>query len=127
MVEGSRRRVLLVEDDDSMRSALQRLLETCNFDCRAFVCAEDLLAQGVGEGAVCVVSDLKLPAMSGLDLLEELRVLGGWPPLILISANDRPGLAEEATRRGAAAYLAKPFAGTALLAAIQAAAGPMAS
>jgi two-component system response regulator FixJ len=127
MVVGTRRRVMLVDDDDSMRRALQRLLETCDFDCIAFACAEDLLAYGIGEGAACVVCDLMLPEMSGLDLLEVLRVQGGWPPLILISANDRPGLADEATRRGAAAYLAKPFARAALLAAIQAAAGPVVS
>ena len=73
------------------------------------------MAGTADEGAACVVSDLKLPAISGLELLAELRARGGRPPLILITAYDAPGLREEAAQRGAAAYLAKPFRGTALL------------
>lgn len=118
MVQAPGRLIVLVEDDESMRRALQRLLNAFGFDCDAFVSAESLLASGPGEGAACVVSDLKLPGMSGLDLLREMRARGGWPPLILITAHDVPGLADDAARRGAAAYLPKPFAGTALVQAI---------
>lgn len=118
MVQARGRLILLVEDDESMRSALQRLLNAFGFDCDVFASAESLLASGPGEGAACVVSDLKLPAMSGLDLLREMRARGGWPPLILITAHDKPGLSEHSLRRGAAAYLPKPFAGTALVQAI---------
>ncbi|MFO1422814.1 MAG: response regulator [Candidatus Competibacteraceae bacterium] len=56
--------------------------------------------------------------MSGFDLLTEWRERGGRSPVILITAHDAPGLSEDAARRGAAAYLAKPFRGTALLEAI---------
>ncbi len=118
MVQAPGRKVLLVEDDESMRSALQRLLCAFGFECDAFASAESLLASGPGEGAACVVSDLKLPGMSGLELLRELRARVGWPPLVLITAHDVPGLAADAARRGAAAYLPKPFAGTALVQAI---------
>ena len=62
-----------------------------------------------------------LPAMSGLDMLAEMRARGGWPPLVLVTAHDRPGLREEAVRRGAAGYLAKPFHGTSLVAALESA------
>jgi two-component system response regulator FixJ len=61
--------------------------------------------------------------MSGLELLVELRARGLRVPLILITAYDEPGLAQEAARRGAAGYLVKPFHGTALLAAVRAAIG----
>lgn len=118
MVQAPGRRVLLVEDDDSMRSALQRLLNAFGFDCDAYASAESLLNDATGEGAACVVSDLKLPAISGLDLLQRMRTMGGWPPLILITAHDVPGLGDIALQQGAAAYLPKPFAGTALVQAI---------
>ena len=113
------RKVLLVEDDDSMRSAIERLLGVAGFECSAYASAEGLLSDDTGEGAVCVVSDLKLPGMSGLELLVALHARGGWPPLILITAHDVPGLREEAVRCGAEAYLVKPFSGIALLNAVR--------
>ena len=115
-------KVLIIEDDDSLRPALERLLHIAGFQVATYASAEALLAEdAAADGAVCVVSDLKLPALSGFDLLTEMRARDGWPPLILITAYDAPGLREEAARRGAAAYLAKPFRGTALLEAIDAA------
>ena len=123
MVQAPGRRIFLVEDDESMRGALQRLLKAFGFECDVFVSAESLLASGPGQGAACVVSDLKLPTMSGLDLLREMRARGGWPPLILITAHDVPGLGEAALRHGAAGYLPKPFAGTALVQEIKAVLG----
>ena len=111
--------VLLVEDDDSFRAALARLLCASGIGCEAFASAEALLARGSAGGATCVVTDLRLPGMSGLELLGELRRRGGWPPLVLVTAHDAPGLREDALRRGAAAYLVKPFPAAALLAAVR--------
>ena len=108
-------KVIVVEDDDSMREAIERLLDAAGFECSAYASAEALLAWDKLEEAACIVSDLRLPATSGLDLLAQLRTRGGYPPLILITAHDAPGLREEAMKRGAAAYLAKPFRGTALI------------
>jgi len=72
------------------------------------------------ERADCVVTDLNLPTMSGLELLDELRRHGcDGLPVIVITAFDRPGLSEQALLRGATAYLAKPFQGSALLDAIR--------
>ena len=112
--------VLVVEDDDSLRPALERLLNAAGFQILAYASAEALLADATAGDAACVVCDLKLPGMSGFDLLAARRTPGGRPPVILITAYDAPGLSEEAARRGAAAYLAKPFRGTALLEAIEA-------
>ncbi len=114
-------KVLVVEDDESLRGALERLLGLAGFSAVAYGSAEALLAEGVGGGAACVVSDLRLPAMSGLDLLAALRAHGWHAPLILITAYDEPGLAQKARGFGAAGYLVKPFDGTALLAAVRAA------
>ena len=110
--------VLVVEDDDSMREAIETLLDAAGFESALFASAESMLAGGVGAGVACVVSDFKLPGMSGLDLLTELRRRSRRPPVILITAHDSEALRAEAERRGAAAYLAKPFLGSVLLTAI---------
>jgi len=114
-------KVLLVEDDDSMREAIERLLGAAGFECATYASAEAMLADSADVDAACVVSDLKLPAMSGLELMAELRSRGWKSPLILITAHDAPGLREDALRRGATSYLAKPFRGTVLLDAVNAA------
>lgn len=113
------RRVLLVEDDESLRGALERLLGLAGFSAVAYGSAEALVAGGLADGAACVVSDLRLPGMSGLELLAALRARGGRAPLVLITAFDEPGLAEKAKGLGAAGYLVKPFPGTTLLDAVR--------
>src|SRR5437763_7052876 len=124
MGKGSARTVIVVEDDDSMREAIETLLDAAGIRTRTFGSAEALLSEDSIEGAVCVISDLKLPSMSGLELLTVLRARATAPPVILITAHDGPGIRAEAERRGAAGYLAKPFAGKVLLAAIQSVSPP---
>ena len=124
MATGSHGKVLVVEDDDSMREAIESLLGAADIETMLYGSADALLAGGAVADAACIVSDLMLPRMSGLDLLTELRGCAPWPPVIVITAHDAPGLRAEARRRGAAAYLAKPFPGRALLAAIQRVARP---
>jgi FixJ family two-component response regulator len=116
--------VVVVEDDDSMREAIERLLDAAGFGCTAFSSADALLARGVDKDSVCVISDLRLPGMSGLELLTALHERHMSTPFILITAHDAPGLRETAMRSGAAAYLAKPFRGTTLLKAVTAAIAP---
>lgn len=111
-------RVLIVEDDESLRQAIERLLGAAGIESRAYLSAEALLANGAAANASCIVSDLKLPALSGLEMLDEIRARGWQPPLILITAHDAPGLRDEAVRHGVASYLVKPFRGTVLLDAI---------
>ena len=121
------RTVLVVDDDDSMREAIQRLLSAAGYVTATYASAEALLAGGAVQDACCVISDLKLPAMSGLELLTELRARDSRPPVIVITAHDAPGVRDEAERHGAAAYLAKPFLGRALLAAIEGVTDPVGS
>lgn len=101
-----------------MRDALEGLLEAAGMRMAVYRCAEDLLASQALDEARCVVSDVRLPAMSGLELVSELRRRGPRPPVIIITAHDSPAMRNEAARRGAAAYLPKPFDGVALLDAI---------
>jgi two-component system response regulator FixJ len=121
------RKVLIVEDDDSMRQAIERLLNVADFATAAYRSAEELLAAGAVEGGACVVSDFKLPGMSGLELMAELKVRGWQRPLILITAHDSPGVRKQAGQSGVAAFLAKPFLGNELVAAVKSAFYPAAT
>ena len=112
-------RVLVVEDDASMREAIERLLGAAGIDVKMYPSAEELLANGAASTAACIVSDWKLPVASGLEMLAAIHARGWKPPLILITAHDAPGLREEAERHGVVAFLAKPFRGTALIDAIE--------
>ncbi len=101
-----------------MRDAIDILLSLSGYRTLAFGSAEAMLAEDAIEQPLCVISDLNLPAMSGLDLLIKLRQRG-WPtPVIIITAFDSPSTRNEAIRRGAVAYMAKPFPSAALLSAI---------
>jgi FixJ family two-component response regulator len=118
------KKVLVVEDDDGMREAIERLLHVAGISTTLYSSAEALLAVGLAECDVCVVSDHILPAMSGLELLAALRTRGYTIPLILITAHDTPEVRKMAKRSGVAAYLAKPFHSSALLVAIRTAIPP---
>ena len=102
-----------------MREAIKTLLEAAGVDSALYETAEAFWPTRRRGGRACVVSDLKLPGMSGLELLGELRARGGGPPVIVITAHDSPAVRGEAERGGAAAYLAKPFLGSELLTAIE--------
>ena len=115
----SRGLVLVVEDNDGMRQAIDNLLDAAGFSGIAYSRAEDLFAEGRIDDALCVISDIKLPAMSGFELMTALRERGTPTPVILITAIDGPATRSKARRHGAAAYLAKPFPGSALLGAIE--------
>ena len=107
--------VIVVDDDDSLRDALRRLLDAAGFSPMAYASGEALLADGLCPAAACVVTDLKLPGMSGLDLLARLKALPAPVPVVLMTAHDDPATREDVLQHGASAYIAKPFRGTALL------------
>jgi FixJ family two-component response regulator len=117
--------VFVVEDDESMREAIESLLCVAGFSAVVYESAEALLAEKNNDRPLCVISDINLPAMSGLDLLTELRRRSWHPPVIIITAYDSASTRREAERLGAAAFLAKPFPSLALLTAIKAIDAPM--
>jgi two-component system, LuxR family, response regulator FixJ len=111
--------VLVVDDDESMRDAIHGLLDETGFANATYGSAEALLAGGRIAEAFCLISDFRLPSMSGLDLLGELRRQRIELPAIVITGHDAPGLAEDAAKQGAVAYFVKPFSAGALLAALR--------
>lgn len=114
-------KVIVIEDDDSLRRALQRLLKVAGFECSAYASAEAMLRENPNARASCLICDQQLPAMSGLDLLATLQERRVLVPLVLMTAFDTPALRARAERIGAAGYLAKPFSRSALVEAIRSA------
>ncbi len=115
----SRGLVLVVEDNEGMRQAIEQLLDAAGFSGIAYSSAEDLMADRRVDDADCIISDIKLPAASGFDMLLQLRACGTGTPVILISARDTAANRNKAMRSDAAAYLAKPFHGNELIAAVE--------
>jgi FixJ family two-component response regulator len=107
--------VVLVEDDSGLRAALERVLNASGFEARAYDSAEAVLSERDGIHADCLVVDLNLPSMSGLDLIARLRSLGVTVPVIIITAQDDARVRDEVRRCGVDHFLAKPFLGSALV------------
>jgi FixJ family two-component response regulator len=114
-----RMRLLVVEDDASMRRSIGRLLTAAGFECIEFGSAEELLQSAHAPSPTCLITDIHLPGMSGLELVDVLRAKHPKMPAVLITAYDDARTRELALRRHHIAYLAKPFEGTALLEAIR--------
>ena len=113
--------IILVEDDASMRRAIQRILGAAGYRITPYASAEALLEAGIDpvKQSACLVFDIGLPGMSGLDLCCTLMAKSPCPPCILITGIDTPGLHSLAESAGAHNCLLKPFSGTALLDAIK--------
>jgi FixJ family two-component response regulator len=110
--------IVVVEDDASMRQAIERILNVGGFSAVAFESAEAALAAGVPGTADCLILDVRLPGMSGFELYQQVAASGAEVPTIFITAHDETSLRERATRMGASGYLPKPFSGRNLLDAI---------
>ena len=115
---------MVVDDDDGMNRAVQRLLKAAGFSAVTFPSAEALLQDSAASHAACLVLDINLPGLSGFELYRQLAHLNPQPPVIFITAHDDPESQARATNAGAIAYLTKPFEGRFLLAAIKRALAP---
>ena len=115
--------VYIVDDDESMRKALQRLLRSVGYQALTFTSAEDFLDAASYGGRGCLILDIRLPGISGLDLQKKLAAEGAKYEIIFITAHDNPQWLEKARKAGAVAYLRKPFNEKSLLDAIQRAFG----
>ena len=107
--------VSVVEDDAGLRVALERVFRAAGYETRSYASAESALEDSGCSLPDCLVVDLRLPAMSGLDLIERLRRRGVSAPAVLMSANDEARVREEAGQMGVERFLAKPFLGSTLV------------
>lgn len=111
--------VYVVDDDESICRALKRLLRSADYQALTFTSAEDFLDATSGRIEGCLVLDIRLPGMSGLDLWERLISLGTECKIVFMSAHDNPQWRQRAMKLGAVAYLKKPFRNHLLLNAIR--------
>ena len=111
--------VYVVDDDESVRRAVQRLLRSAGYQAVTFESAEDFIDSAPGGGEGCLVLDIRLPGMTGLDLQEKLSASGAKYEVIFMTAHDNPQWRQRAKQAGAVAYLRKPFDEQSLLDAIQ--------
>ena len=121
--EGRSPIVCVVDDDASLRRALRRLLRTGGFVVEVFSSAEAFLCSEHRARADCLVLDVRLQGMSGVELQEHLLAGGSAIPVVFMTAHDDASTRERATQAGAVEYLRKPFDGESLMGAINRAIG----
>jgi FixJ family two-component response regulator len=110
--------VAVVDDDDSFSRAICRLLRAAGFESSIYNSAEAFLQDTTHAPADCLVLDIQLGGMSGLDLRRRLTAQGTTTPVIFVTAHDEPEVREEARQIGCAAYFRKPVPGQSLVEAI---------
>jgi len=113
------RNISIVDDDRPVREAVESLVKAAGYEASAFGSAKDFLDSGRLQRTDCLIVDVRMPGMSGLDLQETLASSG--VPIIFISAHGDEEARERALQGGAVDFLRKPFSDGALLAAIDAA------
>ena len=113
--------VHVIDDDDAMRESLAFLLKAAKVDVATYESADAFLAALQGLKGGCVVTDVRMPGMSGLDLLKRLREMKNPIPVIVITGHGDVPLAVEAMKFGASDFLEKPFDDDVLLSAVRAA------
>src|SRR5262245_36236828 len=111
----------IVDDDDLMRGALRGLLKEAGFTARTFTSAEEFLNAADRAQMACLIADVRMPGMSGLDLQARLTAERMRIPIIFITAHGNAGMRMEALRAGAVEFLAKPFDDEVLLDSVRAA------
>jgi FixJ family two-component response regulator len=107
--------IFIVDDDTSIRKAYKNLLRSNDLDCKSFGAAEDFLAHTKPTASDCIILDLKMPGMSGIDLLKELAARGIKIPIIIVSAYADSSTQQQAKNYGVLAVLRKPVNGDALI------------
>jgi two-component system, LuxR family, response regulator FixJ len=113
--------VSVIDDDDAVRDSLAFLLEAAGIATRAYGSAADFLAAPASEEAACIITDVRMPGMTGTELLRRLKESGRRIPVIVMTGHGDIALAVEAMKLGAVDFFEKPFADEALLGAVRAA------
>lgn len=119
-MESATRVVAIVDDDDAVRRALRRLVTSLSFQAITFASGEEFLADTRKSEANCVLLDLHMPGLGGLDVLLQLKAQGGEIPAIVITGFDQQGMREKCLHAGASDYLVKPLDRTSVASALEA-------
>lgn len=100
--------VFVVDDDDSVRTSLQRLLRAAGWDVEAFACGRDFLGRAPFEGTGCLLLDVRMPGMTGPDLHERMTQAGLSLPVVFLTAHADVPTGVQAMKKGAVDFLLKP-------------------
>jgi FixJ family two-component response regulator len=119
----TRNLVSVVDDDESVRESLPEFLKSFGFDSHGFASAEAFLASESLHRTGCLVLDVAMPGMSGPELQQELARRSHDIPIVFITAHSDDSYSSEALKRGAVAYLIKPFSEAAIIEAVNSALG----
>jgi FixJ family two-component response regulator len=111
--------VAIVDDDESLRDALARLFRSAGYSVETFASAIELLSSLSTRRPHCVILDLQLPAMSGVELLQRLAHLDDSPAVLVITGSDDARMRDRCLALGAKGYFRKPVDGDALLEAVR--------
>jgi FixJ family two-component response regulator len=113
--------IAIVDDDEPLREALSSVLKAAGFSVATFASAEEFLNSPSGRNSACLILDVRLPGMSGIELQRRLIDFNSPLPIIFVSAHGDASLSELVMKAGAAGYLNKPVRSDALLKEIRAA------
>ena len=118
-LSASRQVIAIVDDEPSVLRGLTRLLETYHFKTETFSSAEAFLERGEMSDIACIVLDIHMGGMSGIEMRRQLTARGATVPVIFITALDSAAVRRDALAVGYAALLSKPFSGHELIGAIR--------
>lgn len=107
--------IAVVDDDEAMRDALSEFLQELDLSCRIFDGAESFLAAYTPGSFDCLITDIRMPGMNGLELQQRLKSLGSTMPIIFVTSSTDPAIHSRALKDGALAYLRKPANDEALI------------
>jgi FixJ family two-component response regulator len=101
--------VVAVDDDFRVRESIESLVESAGYAPQLFSTAEEFLNSGTLAVAACVITDVRMPGMDGIELQRRIRLERPTLPVIFISAHDNPETRQQALNEGAVSFLYKPF------------------
>ena len=109
----------IVDDDQSVRRSLQRLIKSAGYAAETFASAEDYLTREIFEGPICLVLDVRMPGLNGLDLQAALELRGMGEQIVFLTGHADVPTCKQAMKNGAVDFLMKPFDDTELISAIE--------
>jgi FixJ family two-component response regulator len=115
--------ISIVDDDKSVREAEGSLVESLGYVTKTFASAEEFLASGRLHDTACLITDVQMPGMSGVDLQSRLIANGHRTPVIFVTANPDERTKKRALGAGALGFLSKPFSEESLIACLERATG----
>ncbi|MBR0666481.1 response regulator [Roseomonas hellenica] len=108
-------RIAVVDDDEAVRESLSDLLQVLDLPCRSFDRAEAFLTAYASGAFTCLITDLRMPGIGGVELLRRMKALGGPMPVIVITSSTDHSTHRDVMENGAMACLTKPIRGEELI------------